>query len=118
MNNELQIRTLIENWAAAVRNNEMDGILAHHSADIMMFDVPPPFQSTGIDAYRKTWDIFFKYTKQGVFDIQSLEIFAGDDVAFCVATMKCEDGSGGKDYEPLDFRLTVGLKKLNNEWMI
>src|SRR5665213_2686889 len=118
MQNEAEIKTIIENWAAAVRNKDMDGILAHHSADIVMFDVPEPFQSIGMDAYRKTWDIFYKYCKPGVFDIQQLKVVAGEDVAFCIATMKCMDKSGTADYVPLDFRLTVGLKKINGQWQI
>jgi len=118
MNNEAQIRTLIENWAAAVRNKDMDGVLAHHSADIVMYDVPPPFQSVGIDAYRSTWDIFFKYTKPGVFDIQELHIVAGEEVAFCYATMKCSDKSDSGDFVELPFRLTIGLKKIGEQWII
>jgi ketosteroid isomerase-like protein len=59
MNDESQIRMLIENWAAAVRSQDMDAILAHHSADVVMYDVTPPFESVGIEAYRKTW-VFFK----------------------------------------------------------
>lgn len=29
---EEQIRTLIEQWADAARNGDLDGVLAHHSA--------------------------------------------------------------------------------------
>jgi ketosteroid isomerase-like protein len=63
-----------------------------------LFDVPPPFQSVGIEAYKNTWDTFFKYTKQGVFDIQDLMIFADNNIAFCIATMKCDDSTGGKGF--------------------
>jgi ketosteroid isomerase-like protein len=118
MNNESQIRTLIENWAAAVRNRNIDAILAHHSEDMVMYDVPPPFQSIGIEAYRDTWDIFFKYTKSGVFDILELNIIAGEDVAFGYANMKCSDKSDSGDFVELPFRLTIGLKKIDNQWII
>jgi ketosteroid isomerase-like protein len=80
--NEAQIRQLVENWAKAVRNKDIDAIIAYHSEDIVMYDVPEPFQSVGIDAYRKTWDLFFAFTKPGVFDIQKLHITAGENVAF------------------------------------
>jgi ketosteroid isomerase-like protein len=116
--NETQIRELIENWAEAVRKKDIDGILAYHSEDFVMYDVPEPFQSVGLEAYRKTWDTFYKYTKLGVFDIHELNIVAGEDVAFAHAKMQCEDKSTSDDYIPLDFRLTVGLKKINNQWMI
>ena len=115
--NEIQIRELIENWAKAVRHKDLPNILAHHSNDMVMYDVPQPFQSVGIDAYRKTWDLFFNNTKPGIFDIQQLTVFADDHVAFCVATMKCADKIGN-DYVDLDFRLTIGLKKINDQWTI
>jgi ketosteroid isomerase-like protein len=118
MNNESQIRVLIENWAASVRNRDMDGILAYHHEDMVLFDVPEPFQSAGIEAYRKTWNIFFKYTKPGVFDIQELHIIAGEQVAFCYATMRCADKSGSVDFVELPFRLTIGLKKTDEQWLI
>jgi ketosteroid isomerase-like protein len=58
---ENEIRMLLENWASAVRARNLNGILAHHSPEILMFDVPPPFVSRGIEAYRKTWDTFFSW---------------------------------------------------------
>lgn len=116
--NEFRVRQLIEGWAKAVRNRDVQNIVAHHSDDIVMYDVPKPFQSIGIDAYRKTWDTFFAYTKPGVFDIQQLHVFADKNVAFCFATMKCADKSGSADYMELDFRLTIGLKNLDGQWTI
>jgi ketosteroid isomerase-like protein len=118
MSNESQISLLIENWAAAVRNRDIDTILAHHSADMVMYDVPFPFQSVGIEACRKTWDLFFKYTKPGVFDIEELNIIADQHVAFCYATMKCSDKSDSGEFVELPFRLTIGLKKIDNQWVI
>lgn len=116
--NESQIKELIENWAKAVRNKDIDTILAHHSKNMVMFDVPEPFQSVGIDEYRKTWDLFFTYTRQGVFDIETLNIIADENVAFCIATMKCSDKSDIGDFVDLPFRLTIGLKKINDEWTV
>jgi ketosteroid isomerase-like protein len=118
MNNETQIKILIENWAAAVRNKDFDAILANHSTDIVIYDVPLPFISVGIEAYRKTWDLYFKYTRPGVFDIQELKIVADENVAFCFAVMKCSDKSDTPAFVDLLFRLTIGLKKINNEWTI
>ena len=118
-NDETQIRNLIEHWAAAVRNRDFDGILRHHAPDVLMFDVPPPLESRGIDAYRRTWDQFLAWSHDPVvFDIQEMNITAGHDVAFATALMR---GSGretsGQDID-LGFRLTVGLRKIDNQWTI
>jgi ketosteroid isomerase-like protein len=116
--NEIEIRQLVENWAKAVRNRDVENILAYHSNEIVMYDVPKPFQSVGIEAYRKTWETFFAFTKPGVFDIQQIAIFSDDNIAFCFGTMKCADKSNSADYIELDFRLTIGLKKINDQWII
>jgi ketosteroid isomerase-like protein len=47
---ETEIRQLIAHWAKAVRDEDLPGIRADHDSDILMFDVPPPFQSRGLDA--------------------------------------------------------------------
>jgi SnoaL-like domain len=62
---EEQIRTLIEQWAAAVHRGDMNGVVADHSDDIVMFDVPPPNEVRGIEAYRETWPPFFEWQKRG-----------------------------------------------------
>jgi uncharacterized protein (TIGR02246 family) len=116
---EAAIRGVVECWTAAVRRRDIEGILKNHSPDIVMFDVPPPFQSRGIDAYRKTWDMFFSWSSDPIpFDVTDMDVTAGNDVAFAVATMACaEPGSDGKP-KPLDFRLTVGLRKIEGQWTI
>ena len=116
---ENQIRSLLEKWAKAVRKKDIDGILAYHTDDIVMFDVPPPFRSKGIAAYRKTWDTFYTWAKDlGVFDILEMKIIAWSSVAFCYASMRCAGCSDSGKREELKFRLTIGLKKIANQWMI
>jgi ketosteroid isomerase-like protein len=76
---------LIEAWADAVRRRDYDGILRSHAANFVMFDVPPPFKSVGLDAYRKTWDLFFSWSSGPArFGIQEMEVTAGADrLRFC-----------------------------------
>jgi len=55
-NDELEIRKLIEQWAKAVREENRAGIRADHDPGILMFDVPAPFLSRGLDGYLSTWE--------------------------------------------------------------
>jgi uncharacterized protein (TIGR02246 family) len=119
IDSERAIRTVIENWAAAVRRKDVDAILSHHAADIVMFDVPPPLQSTGIDAYKKTWDLFFSWSHDPVvFDIMEMQVTAGENVAFATALMRCSGTEKNGTDLALDFRLTVGLQKIDGQWVI
>jgi len=84
-----------------------------------MFDVPPPFESRGIEEYKKTWDLFFSSQREPIkFNIQHMDIVAGSDVAFVSAVMQCEETDETGEWINLDFRLTIGLKKINGDWTI
>jgi ketosteroid isomerase-like protein len=84
-----------------------------------MFDVPLPFESKGIKAYRKTWDLFFSMQPGPIaFNIQRMDIVAGADVAFAAALMQCQEEGKNGELTKLNFRLTVGLRKIEGQWMI
>ena len=113
------IRNVIQTWTAAVRRRDFAGILQNHSSDIVMFDVPPPFQSRGIEAYKETWDLFFSWSSDPIpFDITEMSITAGSEVAFVVATMRCAEPGATGEPKSLDFRLTVGLRKIDGQWTV
>jgi uncharacterized protein (TIGR02246 family) len=116
---EAAIRNLVENWASAVRRKDLSGILRNHSPSILMFDVPPPLQSKGITAYKRTWDLFFSWAHDPVvFNISEMNITAGNDVAFITAVMRCAGTEANGDEIELDFRLTIGLRKIDDQWTV
>ena len=117
---EEQIRALIQRWADAVHAGDMDGVLADHSDDIVMFDVPPPYEGVrGIDAYRETWPPFFRWQEQGAaFEIVSLDVTAGDDVAFAHALLRCGTKAELERDPDNRLRLTIGLRKEDGRWVV
>jgi len=118
---DVRIKALLESWADAVRRHDLPAILAHHERDMVMFDLPPPLQCKGIEAYEQTWGLFFRYHKPGkAFDFRELSVTAGTDVAFAVAIMRCgpDSSSNPADKDGFLIRLPVGLRKVNGEWGI
>jgi ketosteroid isomerase-like protein len=88
-----QIRTLIEKWAKAVHIGDLDGVLADHAIDIVMFDVPPPEDGVrGIQAYRETWPGFFEWQREGaVFEIvhsTSSQVMTSPTPTLCFAAVR------------------------------
>lgn len=115
-----QIRTLIERWAKAVHIGDIEGVLADHAADIVMFDVPPPEDGVrGIDAYRETWPGFFEWQRTGaIFEIISLDVTVGQEVAYAYALLRCgtpEELASDPDNR---LRLTLGLRKEDGRWVV
>ena len=120
MSDEQQIRDLIQRWATAVHIGDLPAVLADHASDIVMFDVPPPQQGVrGIDAYCDTWPGFFEWQATGaIFEIESLEVTTGADVAFAFALLRCGTTADfGRDPE-YRLRLTIGLRKIDDRWTV
>ncbi len=116
---EAGIRTLIEGCAQAVREENRAAIRADHDPAILMFDVPPPFLSRGLDAYMATWETFFSSAEKPVaFAFRDVQVTCGQDVAFATATGECVNIDPNGVREPLEFRLTMGLRKINGKWRV
>ena len=118
--NEDRIRVLVERWAEAVHAGDMERVLADHAHDIVMFDVPPPDDGVrGIDAYRDTWPEFFEFQARGAaFEIVSLDITAGEDVAFAHALLRCGTREELEANPDSRLRLTLGLRNEGGRWVV
>ena len=117
---EQQIRTLIESWADAVHAGDLETVVAAHAGDIVMFDVPPPYDGVrGIEAYRATWPPFFRFQLEGAsFEIVSLDVTAGEDVAYAHALLRCGTPQELADKPENRLRLTLGLRKEDGRWVV
>jgi uncharacterized protein (TIGR02246 family) len=120
MSDEQQIRALIEAWAIAAHAGDLATVLADHAPDIVMFDVPPPHRGVrGIEAYADTWPQFFDWQASGaMFEIESLDVIAGADVAFAYALLRCGTPADLARDPELRLRLTVGLRKSGGRWTV
>ncbi len=80
---EAQIRQLIADQASAICAKDLDAILAPYAKDVINFDVKPPFQTKGADAWRQTWAACLPYfpDSAGV-EMRDLRIFVSGDLAF------------------------------------
>jgi ketosteroid isomerase-like protein len=116
-----EIRAILHRWAASVHAGRLEGILAHHAEELVLFDVPPPVLSRGLRAYRDSWvkQFFPWFGGQGIFELGELEVTAGADAAFCHGLVRCRGTTReGRPTEELAVRLTVGLEKRAGSWTI
>jgi uncharacterized protein (TIGR02246 family) len=117
---EQQIRDLVERWADAVHRGDLAGVLVDHGDDIVMFDVPPPYDGVrGIEAYRETWPPFFEWQAQGaLFEIVELDVTAGRDVAYAQALLRCGMPHELAENPANRLRLSLGLRKERGRWVV
>ncbi len=120
MTDETAIRAVITRWVEAVSAQDLDGVLVDHDENIVMFDVPPPYDGVrGIAAYRESWPPFFEWLRSGAeFTLLELDVTAGADVAFAHALLRCgtpEEFAANPDNR---LRITVGLRKDGDRWVV
>ena len=117
---EAEIRGVIERWATAVQARDLDGVVACHSENMVMFDVPRPSELRGIGAYKASWPPFFKWQRDhdGVFEIVSLDVTAGAETAYAHGLLICASRREQPVHPDAYLRLTVGLIKQGGRWQI
>jgi uncharacterized protein (TIGR02246 family) len=118
--NQSEIRDLVHRWVAAIRTRDLDAVVADHTDDIVMFDVPPPHNGIrGINAYRECWPPFFDYVTSGAFfDLLELDVTAGDTVAYAHALLRCGTPVELTAKPALRLRLSLGLRKQGGRWQV
>lgn len=116
---EAKIAESIREWVEAIQRTDLEEVVRERTADVVMFDVPPPERGArGIDAYRDTWPPFFDWVGSGaVFEIDELEVRAGDDVAFAWALLRCGKPEALADDPNRRLRLTLGMVKRDGRWL-
>lgn len=119
---EQEIRALEDRFAAAFRAKDVDSIMKNYApgAELFVFDVTPPRQYVGFDAYKKDWQDFFAAFPGPVdkFEVQDLSIETDGKLAYSHSiqplVITAKDGSKFS----LTVRVTDGYRKINGKWLI
>lgn len=117
------IREVIDACAEALRAKDIDALMAHYAPDVVTFDIMPPLQSSGAEAYRKNFEAWFTSVQGRIdYEMHDLRIAVSDDVAFCryLGHVRCTRTKGGSSGYWADYwvRVTAGCQKRNGRWMI
>jgi ketosteroid isomerase-like protein len=116
---ERQVRTVLEAWAEATRQNRKDDILKNHTANVVIFDVLPPMQYESAAAYRASWGDWQPETQgEGQFHLENLTIAAGSDLASAHGFIRCGGTlPDGRKFQDL-VRATFCLRKVDGHWKV
>ena len=119
-NDQAEIRQLLDRWAKAIRVRDLKGIMSIYEPGqaLVAYDIVPPLQYTGFDAYKKDYQEFLDQFQGGIdIEYRDLSILAGDSVAF---SRGLERMSGTlKSGEKFDawVRFTECYRKTNGHWL-
>ncbi len=116
---EAQIRQLIDGWVKAVRAKDVNEIMSYYTPDILLFDLAPPLEYRGADAYRKNWEEWLPSFQGPVgYEIRDLSINTGDDVAFCHSLNRISGTRTNGEQTDVWARATIGFRRIDGKWMV
>ena len=117
--NELEIQHRIEMLAEAIRNKNIEQVLAHYAPDVIVFDLLPPLDVRGVAAYRRNFEKWFASMSGRIsYEMMDLNVYASDDHAFCHCLSHvtgARTGGGRADYW---VRVSSVWRKVNGEWLV
>ena len=116
---EAKVRQQMDNFVKAFITKDVNLMMSLFSPEMVSFDIIPPLQYVGSDAYRKVWEETFALFQDPIdIEIRNLKITPDEDVAFsyCFLRLSATMVNGKKiDYWE---RLTCCFQKINEKWLI
>ena len=86
---------------------------------MVAFDIVPPLQYAGAEAFRKPWqEVFELYQDPIYYEVRALSITAGDDVAFSHSLNRISGTLKSGQKTDLWLRFTACYRKTNGKWLI
>jgi ketosteroid isomerase-like protein len=120
-NDEAAIRALEDSFAAAFNAGDIDAMMKNYIPDksLLVFDVVPPRQHLGAEAYHKAWEGFFAHFRgTPKIAITDLGVTVEGDLGFShsIQHVTGTDTQG----HPVDrtVRVTDGYRKIGDNWLI
>jgi uncharacterized protein (TIGR02246 family) len=118
-NDEAAIQGLLDDRIRSLHDKNIEGIMSLYAQEVVSFDIVPPLQYIGADAFRKVWEeIFFIFQGPINYEIHDLSITVGDDVAFTHSLNRMSGTLNTGQKTDRWVRWTACFRKINGKWLI
>jgi uncharacterized protein (TIGR02246 family) len=115
---EAQIRAVLDRWAKAFKARDLNGIMEMYAPDVVAYDLVPPLQYAGKEAYKRDYQEFLsQYTGPIDVEFRGVRIIAGNDVAFVFCLERIAGTLKGGQKSDVWVRYTGGFRKIKGKWL-
>jgi len=118
---EAQIRALEDSFAAGIRAKDLDAIMNVYVPDqtLFVFDVVPPRQYVGAEAYRKDWEEFLNDIDGPVnFEIADLAVVAEGNLGYSHSIQHVSGKNKKGEVLDMTVRVTDAYRKIDGHWLV
>jgi len=116
---EVNLRKRIEDLAQAIRDKDVDRLMTFYAPDVVVFDMRPPLDTHGAEAYRQNFERWFASFEGPLsFDYHELRVTPGEYTSFCrylaLIVGKKPDGRTSGYWA----RGTTCFERRDGEWLV
>jgi ketosteroid isomerase-like protein len=117
---KIEIAALFARWSKSLEARDLDGLLAHYSPEVMLFDATPPYAVRGIASYRRAWEKTLAcLPAEFKSEHRDVKIHASGEAAFAhclhrIVPIGEEHPMAGRTW----LRATICFSKAAGEWKI
>lgn len=117
---EAVLRRRIDELGLAIRNRDLDQVMKLYASDVAVFDVRPPLDVRGAEAYRQNFAQWFSQFEGPLnFEHIDLRIVPGESVAFChYLGLVTGTRPGGGHRSGYWVRGTTCFERRDGEWLV
>ncbi|HUJ94334.1 MAG TPA: nuclear transport factor 2 family protein [Terriglobales bacterium] len=120
-NDEAQIRAMMQSFQDAFNAKDLDGIMKMYAPgdQLLVFDVVPPRQYAGFDAYKKDWqDTLAMFDGPVTFVLSDLAVTTEGKLAYSHSIQHVVGKMKNGQQADLTVRVTDVYKKIKGKWLI
>jgi ketosteroid isomerase-like protein len=118
---ETAIRALIDRWTKAAQEKNVDGVMSiyQRGPSLVAYDLVPPLQYKGWDAYRDDYKAFFdQYDGPIEFESRDLVIAAGETFGYSHELQRVSGTLKGGQKMAFWLRVTQVYRKIGGQWRV
>jgi uncharacterized protein (TIGR02246 family) len=118
---EAEIRALIDRWTEAAQGKNVDGVMSIYQPgqSLVAYDLVPPLQYKGWDAYRADYETFFgQYDGPIRFEFRDLAIAADEMLGYSHELQRVSGTLKGGHKAEFWLRVTQVYRKIDGQWHV
>jgi uncharacterized protein (TIGR02246 family) len=115
---QARIRQILEHWRVAFEKKDVAAVMSIYSHDVIAYDIVPPLQYVGYEAYRRDYqDFFAQYTGPLRVEMRSVHVATGDTVAVAFMLERVTGTLKSGDPSDIWLRATQTYRKADGRWL-
>jgi ketosteroid isomerase-like protein len=115
---EAGIRNWLNQFTKAFTDKNIDGIMALYADDVVAYDVVPPLQNVGKEAYRKDIESFLRQYEGNLrFEVRDLHVGVKCDLGYATGLELISGTLKSGQKSEVWLRFTSLFRKANGQWL-